>query len=315
MPFILALVILILLLLLWFLRGGSKQPSGGFGTPIEDPTFQPIERPQSGFIDPPRQKVDIRVQRNPQGVPVDLTIGQRDLRLGPAEQAAWNGGPATGENSVKVEVRFSPRDTPFGGSSFQSARSGAALSGRAMRSSASGQRKYTLLATTPDGYLLTKTATLTPTVEGGDYEAFNLPAPPEGGYGTPIEDPNFVEIDRPPAVDVPPSREVKITVVGREGAIVDVLVEPEEVMIGLFEQVEWTTGGATDSTLGAKLEIRFAPNSTPFNGDMFTTARGGRLFSGLPQVAAQTFTYKVLVTTTDGLFQVRERDARVTITT
>lgn len=313
MQYILALVVLILLLLLWFLRNGSKQPSGGYGTPIEDPNFQPIDRPQSGFVDPPRQKVDIRVQRNAQGVPVDLTIGQPDLRLAPTEQAAWSGGPATGENSVKVEVRFSPRNTPFGGASFQSARSGTALSGRVMRRAA-GPRKYTLLATTPDGYLLAKTATVTPTVEGGEYEAFNLPAPPEGGYGTPIEDPNFVEIDRPPAVDLPPSREVKISVIEREGTVVDVLVEPEEVTISVFEQVEWSTGAATNNNLGAKLEIRFAPNSTPFNGDMFTTARGGRLFSGMPQVAAQTYTYKVLVTTADGLFQLRERDARVTVT-
>lgn len=323
---LLVLVLLVLLFLLWLLRNAKHPTKDGFGTRIEDPNFRPVPRPPETFVEPPRREVAIKVERNAQGVPIDLNIGQDGLRLAAGEQVAWNGGASRGNEGGKVEIRFSPNASPFKGASFTTARSGVALSGVPLRRprtlTPSLSRKYTVLVTTPDGYLLTKTASLVlpdKQVEQVARQAFaaleelDEPAPP-GGYGEQIPDPDFVPVDRPgETFEEPTRRDVKVSVIGGEGGELEIIVDPEDLSLGPNEQAAWSTG-PRDANDSARLEIRFAPNSTPFGGDTFAIARGGTAFSGRPVGGSGVYEYKVLVITPDGIFQLREKDARITVT-
>jgi hypothetical protein len=63
------------------------------------------------------------------------------------------------------------------------------------------------------------------------------------------------------------------------------------------EQLAWTSPDA-------RIEIRFSPALSPFNGAAFETPRGGKVYSGLPNGkfgARQNVKYKVLATTPDGI--------------
>ena len=323
---LLVLVLLVLLFLLWLLRNVKHPTKGGFGTRIEDPDFKPVPRPPETFVEPPRREVAIKVERNAQGIPVNLNIGQDGLRLAPGEQVAWNGGASRGNEGGKVEIRFSPNASPFKGASFTTARSGVALSGVPLRQRGAqtqgASRRYTVLVTTPDGYLLTKTASLVlpdKQVEQAARQAFvaldqfDEPAPP-GGYGEQISDPDFEPVDRPvETIEEPTRRDVKVSVIRGEGGELEIIVDPEDLSLGPNEQAAWSTG-PRDANDNARLEIRFAPNSTPFGGDTFVIARGGTAFSGRPVGGSGVYAYKVLVTTPDGVFQLREKDARITVT-
>lgn len=68
------------------------------------------------------------------------------------------------------------------------------------------------------------------------------------------------------------------------------------------EQLAWSGGPTDQAGKGARVEIRFPPNRTPFSGDKFITAGGGTTLSGLPtgNAVGQSFDYLVLVTTGDG---------------
>jgi hypothetical protein len=314
------LLLLIVLLLLWLFWKGRKP--GGFGTRIVDPDFQPFPRPTDTFVEPPRQEVSIRVVRNAQGIPVDLNIGQRDLRLKSNGQLAWNGGANTANDGGRVDVRFSPNATPFGGSTFITARGGTALSGVAKRRRVVGRPlQYLILVRTPDGFLLDKTATVT--LEGGveqhemqirDASLELEEPPPEGGYGTRIVDPGFELLDRPEDdFDEGARKTVTIRVVrDATGVPMDVVAEPDNVTLGVGEQVAWTSSerGSADSV---RIEILFAPIATPFAGDTFITARSGTALSGFPIVAAGEFEYRILATTPDGFFLKKEINAKVTV--
>ncbi len=314
------LLLLVLLFLLWFLKK-AKKPDGGFGTRVEVPGFQPIPRPTDNFVEPPRQEVVIGVRRNAMGVPIDVDIGRPDLTLGAGEQAAWRDGVSRGNEGGKVEIRFSPNSAPFGGSSFATARGGVALSGRPVRQPAARTtRRYTVFVTTPDGYLLDKTASLTTLGrqdDQGEGQYMNAamltdqPVPP-GGFGERIEDPDFEPIDRPTDNFVEPFRkEVRVSVVRNEqGEVIDIVVTPDDLPLGPGEQAAWSAGSSERE--GGKLEILFASNATPFGGGVFVTARGGTALSGAP-IAGGVFEYRVLVTTPDGIFQKREANARITV--
>src|SRR5215510_13514377 len=119
---ILILILLALLLLLWLWLTRKGTPYGE------------IERPHDNFVEPPRREISINVQRNSQGVPIDIAIEPRDLVLQPDQQAAWGGGQSRGNEGNRIEVRFSPKSTPFGGAAFNTARGGVALSGKPVKS-------------------------------------------------------------------------------------------------------------------------------------------------------------------------------------
>ena len=142
---LLLLILIVLLLVLWLLLQRR-------GKPDEEPLPQfPIPRPQSNFIEPPRQEVKITFIEDDD----TIRIEPPNLILAPNKQAAWS------SPSGKVEIRFSPRDTPFGGSSFIAATNGVSLSG-IPRENAQQERQinYIVLFTTTDGRLFSQTATV-----------------------------------------------------------------------------------------------------------------------------------------------------------
>lgn len=139
--FLLLLIVFIVLILIWNYRRGRA--SG-------DPDRFPIEWPQGDYTEAPRKEVSIGVERR-DGVPVSVTVSPAQLVVQPGEQAAWS------SREGKVEIRFSPRESPFGGASFTAARGGVALSGVASRAVASD---YIVLLTTSDGFLLRQDAAI-----------------------------------------------------------------------------------------------------------------------------------------------------------
>lgn len=146
-------LLIVLLLLLWALLK-SKADAGSGNEPL--PKF-PIPRPKSNFVEPPRQEVKIHFDEREE----DVRIEPRTLILAPNKQAAWS------STQGKVEIRFSPGDSPFGGASFISASRGVSLSG-IPRVDAPHEREvnYLVLFTTPDGRLFTDAASLVVTKRG-----------------------------------------------------------------------------------------------------------------------------------------------------
>ncbi len=143
---LLLLNLIALLLVLWLLtRRKEKKPD-------EEPLPEfPIPRPQSNFVEPPREEVKITFIEDDGAIRIEPP----NLILAPNKQAAWS------SPSGKVEIRFSPKDSPFGGSSFIAAAKGVSLSG-VPRENAQQDRQinYIVLFTTPDGRLFSQTATV-----------------------------------------------------------------------------------------------------------------------------------------------------------
>ncbi len=146
---LLLLVLAALLLLIWTLlqkRADAEEKPGN--KPL--PHF-PIPRPESDFVEPPRQEVKIQFDEK-EG---DLRIEPPTLILAPNQQAAWS-SPAG-----KIEIRFSPADSPFGGASFISAKGGVSLSGiPRVDATHESEINYLVLFTTPDGRLFTDAASV-----------------------------------------------------------------------------------------------------------------------------------------------------------
>jgi hypothetical protein len=138
----------LLLLLLALLR----KKAGAGENPNEEPLPHfPIPRPESDFVEPPRQEVKIRFDES-EGT---VRIEPPRLILAPNKQAAWS------SSSGKIEIRFSPIDSPFGGASFISAKGGVSLSG-IPRVDAAHEREinYVVLFTSPGGRLFTEAASV-----------------------------------------------------------------------------------------------------------------------------------------------------------
>jgi hypothetical protein len=309
---LLVLLTLLFFLLLWVTRN-QRPPAtstGGYGTRVDIPGFKPGPRPTTTFIEPPRKPVVIEVMRDERGYPIGLDVDHLHLQLPAGQQLGWSGGRSLDGSGAKVEIRFSPNATPFAGASFSTSRSGRALSGTASRG-AGEARKYTILATTPDGYLLTKIAEVTPVGGQEGYGDQSGQTAPKGGFGTRVVNPNFKPGPRPGGRKLPPSQEVRISVRRGDGDELRIIVEPEEVILDTAEQIAWTTGDLASDT-GGKIEIRFAPNATPFAGHTFITARGGTALSGFPS-SGGFYPYKVLLTTPEGDFQLRKLDASVRV--
>src|SRR5262249_15552698 len=146
---LLLLILVALLLLLWALL---QKKLGAGGNPNGDPLPHfPIPRPESDFVEPPRQEVKIRFDEKENVVRVEPAT----LILAPNNQAAWS------SSSGKIEIRFNPNDSPFGGASFISARGGVSLSGIPRVDAAhEKQLNYLVLFTSPDGKLFTDAASV-----------------------------------------------------------------------------------------------------------------------------------------------------------
>jgi hypothetical protein len=146
-PNILLLLIIAGLLALLFQRKSSASAK-----PPEQtlPQF-PIQRPKSNFVEPPRQEVKIQFDEKEGAIRIEPST----LILAPDKQIAWS------SSSGKIEIRFSLTDSPFGGTSFISARGGVSLSG-VPRLDAAHERQinYLVLLTTPDGRLFTDAASM-----------------------------------------------------------------------------------------------------------------------------------------------------------
>lgn len=319
-----ALIFLVILLLMLWLGLGKKgddtpmpAPSSGLGTVIRIPDFKPIPRRPPVVTEPRPVPVTIGVVRDADGVPVDLTIPE--ITLGENDQAAWNSGTTRDVSAGKLEIRFSPAATPFGGTAFTVARGGVVKSGAPVKGSPDVSRlDYTVLLTTPDGFLLRKSASLRIQRQGAQSSSDRPSQPPvqkgpgaDAQFGTVIQLPKFQPIARRPKdVVEPPAREVRIAVErDKQGNPVAVIVTPADLSLNPNEQIAWTTGPRIEKE-GGKIEIRFAPNATPFGGERFTTARGGTVKSGTP-AGRGTRKYLVLLTTADGTLL--SADATVTI--
>jgi hypothetical protein len=145
---LLLLILVALLLLLWALL----QKKVGAEKPDEEPLPKfPIPRPESNFVEPPRQEVKIQFDEREGAVRIE----PRTLILAPNKQAAWS------SVSGKIEIRFNPSDSPFGGASFISAKGGVSLSG-IPRVDAAHEREsnYIVLFTSPGGRLFTEAASV-----------------------------------------------------------------------------------------------------------------------------------------------------------
>jgi hypothetical protein len=304
------ILILLVLILFWLWLAPAKK----------GPKFDEIERPRDNFVEPPGKEVAINVQRDSRGIPVDLTIEPRDLLLEPGQQAAWRGGASRGDEGGRIEIRFSPNSTPFGGAAFTTARGGVALSGTPVRSDAGRTPgRYIILLTTPDGYLLFKPASLTVSEErpqpASSYQkTATAQRRVDGDQWTRVVVPDFELIERPKDNFVEPRRkEVTISIVRDErGEPQRVVVEPENLVLSPNEQAAWSTS-PSEGSKGGKIEILFNPNNTPFGGREFITARGGTALSGKPVAGNGVYEYTVLITTPDGFIRESESKARVTV--
>lgn len=115
---------------------------------------------------PSRQEPPTKPEPKPRNIIVtvvkDPKTGERRLNLEPPtvdltvnEQAAWR------SNETRLEIRFAPNATPFATASYRAALGGTVLSGapNAKKINATPY-KYTLLATTPDGFFIKQDADL-----------------------------------------------------------------------------------------------------------------------------------------------------------
>src|SRR5215210_4655370 len=110
---------------------------------------------------------------------------------------------------------------------------------------------------------------------------------------------NYQLGQEPPSRPQPKRRDIAITVVKdrRTGELM-LRLDPPTVDLTVNEQAAWrcNDGG---------LEIRFAPNNTPFATASYRTATGGTILSGAPgarKVSRTPYKYTLLVTTPSGFF-------------
>jgi hypothetical protein len=315
-----ALIFLVILVVMLWLGLGKKKDDAPApapempGTVIRIPDFKPIPRRPPVVTEPRPAPVIIGVVRDGSGAPVDLAIPE--ITLGENDQAAWSSGPTRDASAGKLEIRFSPNASPFGATAFTVARGGVVKSGAPAKGRPGLSRlDYTVLLTTADGFLLRKSASLSIRREGGQSAFDRSSQTPvreaDAQFGTVIRLPEFEPIvRRAKEVNEPPTREVRIAVErDKEGTPLAVIVKPDNLILNANEQIAWTTGPRNERD-GGKIEIRFAPNATPFGGDRFTTARGGTVKSGTP-AGRGARRYIVLLTTADGALL--SADASVTI--
>lgn len=100
---------------------------------------------------------------------------------------------------------------------------------------------------------------------------------------------------------------ISITVIkDRQTGELRLNLEPPTVNLTVNEQAAWRSNDG-------RVEIRFAPNSTPFATAYYRTARGGTILSGAPdakKINRVPYKYTLLVTTPDGFFIKQDADLR-----
>ncbi len=106
--FLLILIIILAAILLWNRRRTRAE---------QEPSEFPIPRPEDDFVEAPRKDVSIGVERE-NGVPVSLTVTPSNIVIGPDEQAAWKSVEG------KIEIRFSPNQSPLVGLRLQQPEAG-----------------------------------------------------------------------------------------------------------------------------------------------------------------------------------------------
>lgn len=118
---------------------------------------------------------------------------------------------------------------------------------------------------------------------------------------------NYPPKQEPPRPSTPKPREISVTVVRDPiSGQFRLNLEPPTVDLTVEEQAAWRSNDG-------RLEIRFAPNNTPFTGALFRTANGGTILSGAParnKVSRTAYPYTLLVTTPGGAFVKQDADLR-----
>ncbi len=117
---------------------------------------------------------------------------------------------------------------------------------------------------------------------------------------------NYQPGQEPPTRSQPKRVEIAVTVIKDRNGNLRLNIDPATVDLTVKEQAAWRCNDG-------RLEIRFAPNNTPFLTASFSTARGGTTLSGAPvekQISRTPYPYTLLVTTPDGFFIKQDADLR-----
>lgn len=120
-------------------------------------------------------------------------------------------------------------------------------------------------------------------------------------------EPNYSNKQEPPRRPDPKPVNISVTVVMDPRTKQPLLkLDPPTVDLTVEQQAAWTSKGG-------RLEIRFAPNATPFVAASYRAANGGTILSGAPtrtRISATPYPYTLLVTTPDGAFIKQDADLR-----
>ena len=107
----------------------------------------------------------------------------------------------------------------------------------------------------------------------------------------------------------PPTKDVTIRVVRDPQTKERVLqIKQDWASITASDQIAWKCPDG-------RLEIRFSRATSPFLGDMFEVARGGKAYSGTPlkrSTKEQSIKYVILVTTPDGYVLAQTVELKIT---
>jgi len=118
---------------------------------------------------------------------------------------------------------------------------------------------------------------------------------------------NYPPKQESPRSSTPKSRGIAVTVVKDPvSGQLRLNLEPPTIDLTVEEQAAWQSNDG-------RLEIRFAPNNTPFSGGLFRAANGGTILSGAPardKISREPYFYTLLVTTPDGSFIKQDADLR-----
>ena len=117
---------------------------------------------------------------------------------------------------------------------------------------------------------------------------------------------NYQTGKEPPSIPQPKRINITVTVVRDRNGQLRLNLDPLTVDLTTREQAAWRCDDG-------RLEIRFAPNNSPFVTASFNTAPGGTTLSGAPlenKISRTPYPYTLLVTTPDGFFIKQDEDLR-----
>ncbi len=118
---------------------------------------------------------------------------------------------------------------------------------------------------------------------------------------------NYPPKQEPPRPSTPKPRDIAVTVVRDPNTgQLRLNLEPPTIDLTVEEQAAWRSNDG-------RLEIRFAPNNSPFSGASYRAANGGTILSGAPardKISRTPYVYTLLVTTPNGSFIRQDADLR-----